>query len=303
MITDRRQFVAASAAGAVGVLGQQLSFAQAPELFRSVHHKVGHIDWYCETQGRGPTVVLIPSGEGDCGSFAKVAALLASRFQVLTFDMPGFSRSSDPPGFDRYTISQAAGEIAALTRSLELGPATFYGCSSGGQIALRLAAEHPDLVRRAIVHEVAPSAERLRDGGPVAASQPPSDPTPGPGGLTPSSSDEQIIAVCKGLFRNQMNENPQAWDALGADYHQRLQRNYVTWVRRYFPIPDMRTPTPDELRRRPVTWTIGGLTRAAAFHWNVVAGHAAGIEVGLLMCMHFPQVSIPEALATHIARA
>lgn len=295
MITDRRQFLAASAAGAVGLLGQQLSIAQAPELLRSFHHNVGPIDWYCEMQGRGPTVVLIPSGEGDCGSFAKVAALLASRFQVLTFDMPGFSRSSDPPRFDRYTISQAASEIAALTHSLELGPATFYGCSSGGQIALRLAAEHPDIVRRAIVHEVAPG------GGRVAV--PRSDSTPGPGGLTPGSSDEQIIAVCKEMFRNGLNENPQAWDALGADYHKRLERDYLTWVRRYFPIPDMRIPTPDELRRRPVTWTIGGLTRAATFHWNVVAGHAAGIEVGLLMCMHFPQVSIPEALATHIARA
>ena len=100
-----------------------------------------------------------------------------------------------------------------------------------------------------------------------------------------------------------MNESPQAWDALGAAYHKRLERNYVTWVRRYFAIPDMRTPTPEELRRRPVTWTIGGLTPAAAFHWNTLAGAAAGVEVGLLMCMHFPQVSIPDVLAAHIADA
>lgn len=59
MITDRRQFLTASAAGAVGLLGQQLSIAQAPELLRSFHHKVGPIAWYCEMQGRGPTVVLI----------------------------------------------------------------------------------------------------------------------------------------------------------------------------------------------------------------------------------------------------
>lgn len=296
MPTTRRDFLYLSAAGMLAGSSCPLRAAAASS-GPGFRYRVGPIDWYCERRGQGPMVVLIPSGEGDCHSFGKVAELLAAEFTVLTFDMPGFSRSSDPPGFDRYTISQAAGEIAALARSLELGPAMFYGCSSGGQIALRLAAEHPDIVRRAIVHEVAPG------GGPVAAAQPRPDSTPILGGLTLGSSDERIIAVCKELFRNRMNENPQAWDALGADYHKRLERNYVTWVRRYFRIPDMRAPTPEELRRRPVTWTIGGLTPAAAFHWNVLAGAAAGIEVGLLMCMHFPQVSIPDVLAAHIAKA
>jgi len=30
-----------------------------------------------------------------------------------------------------------------------------------------------------------------------------------------------------------MNENADAWDALGEAFHKRLERNYVTWVRRY----------------------------------------------------------------------
>jgi pimeloyl-ACP methyl ester carboxylesterase len=55
------------------------------------------IDWYCEARGRGTHIVLIPSGEGDCGSFAHVADDLAEDFSVLTFDMPGFSRSGPPP--------------------------------------------------------------------------------------------------------------------------------------------------------------------------------------------------------------
>ncbi len=116
--------------------------------------QVDSIDWYCESRGRGPTIVLIPSGEGDCGSFDKVAASLSGEFTVLTFDMPGFSRSSDPPDFGNYSMDRAASEVAALVRALGLGPATFYGCSSGGQVALRLAANHPDLVRNVVVHEV-----------------------------------------------------------------------------------------------------------------------------------------------------
>jgi pimeloyl-ACP methyl ester carboxylesterase len=73
---------------------------------------------------------------------------------VLTFDMPGFSRSSDPPDFANYSMGRAAHEVAGLVRALGLGPATFYGCSSGGQVALCLTAEHSDLVRNVAVHEV-----------------------------------------------------------------------------------------------------------------------------------------------------
>lgn len=84
----------------------------------------------------------------------------------------------------------------------------------------------------------------------------------------------------------------------------RLERNYITWVRRYVGGGSVRRGfTAEELQRRPVIWTIGGLTPAARFFSNVVTAHAAGIEIGLLMCRHFPQVSIPEVLADHIRKA
>src|SRR5215467_2489942 len=121
---------------------------------KGFHRQVDSINWYCELTGRGQAVVLIPSGEGDCTSFDTVAASLSAEFTVLTFDMPGFSRSSDPPDFGNYSIDRAAAEVAALVRALGLGQATFYGCSSGGQVALRLAADHSDLVRDVVVHEV-----------------------------------------------------------------------------------------------------------------------------------------------------
>lgn len=242
--------------------------------------KVDSIEWYYERRGQGASVVLIPSGEGDCGSFEKTAIALARDFTVLTFDMPGFSRSSAPLDFDRYSMAQSATEVAALVRSLRLGPATFYGCSSGGQVALSLAIDHPDIVRNVAVHEVPltphPAFEQLK-----------------------ALPDEQLVHVCRDLFRNQLNENPEAWDALGEQFHRRLDANYVTWVRkagvlRHFAV--------DDLRGKPVTWTIGGLTPAVAFFDNVMMARSADIPISLLMCKHFPQVSIPDVLANHIGR-
>jgi pimeloyl-ACP methyl ester carboxylesterase len=292
MTWNRRQFVKQSVLGVLAGLGRRaptfaVAIPQSSSGLRASTGASGHrrrvdsIDWYYELRGQGRAIVLIPSGEGDCGSFEKVATLLSSAFKVLTFDMPGFSRSREPPGFANYSMDQAAAEVAGLVRALKLEPATFYGCSSGGQVALRLAADHSVLVRDVVVHEVS--------GLPLGQSAPlPLSATIA--GL-PKLTDGDIIRKCKELFRNELNESNAAWDALGDTFHKRLERNYVTWVRRYVAANrPARQLSAEDLRRRPVTWTIGGLTPAAAYLGNVVAAHAAG-----------PQVSIPEALADHIA--
>jgi pimeloyl-ACP methyl ester carboxylesterase len=250
------------------------------------------IDWYCEARGRGPQIVLIPSGEGDCGSFALVADDLARDFSVLTFDMPGFSRSSPPPDWRDVGANAVAGQIAALTASLGIERATFYGCSSGGVFALALAAEHPDIVESVIVHEVAvaPSGGRPAD-GPFAKLFSPDDAT--------------VVETCKFLFRNVMNENQKAWDDLGSDYHLRLEKNYLTWARRYVGAAQtsgiFRELSAQDLARRPITWTVGGLSGVTPLiDGNRRIAAIGGIAIEVLPCRHFPQVSIPDLLARHL---
>jgi pimeloyl-ACP methyl ester carboxylesterase len=122
---------------------------------QSFMHRVEGIDWYCQQQGDGPALILVPSGEGDCTPFDAVAARLADQFSVLNFDMPGVSRTSAPADPRDLTLVKAPGQVAALVRSFGIDKATFYGCSSGGNIVLSLIAGNTDLVRNGIVHEVA----------------------------------------------------------------------------------------------------------------------------------------------------
>jgi hypothetical protein len=145
---------------------------------------------------------------------------------------------------------------------------------------LNLIAAHPELVSNGIAHKVAINADYINGKS--------------------ESLLPNLCAQCKTIFWVLMNEDQAAWDELGKDYHARLERNYVTWVRQYVsyagPLPAF---GPADFTNRPLGWTIGGSPRP----WRSSATSnctALGISVGLLPCKHFPQVSIPDQLADHI---
>jgi pimeloyl-ACP methyl ester carboxylesterase len=239
------------------------------------------VEWYCERQGQGPHLVLVPSGEGDCASFAKVAVLLAHSFAVTTFDMPGMSRSTAPEAaMADLTAAKLASQVISLLDELSIDIATFYGCSSGGLVILTLASVYPERVRSAIVHEV-PLTKSL--------------------GALARLDDEAIVDTCRHIFVEIVGDK-DAWAALGPDYHARLDKNFVTWVRTYVDRVE-RSFTKKELTVSPIDWTIGALSPAGLFFDNVVAACHAGIPVGLLNSRHFPQVTIPDILAEHILTA
>jgi pimeloyl-ACP methyl ester carboxylesterase len=256
------------------------------------HHVAGGINWYCEQRGNGPAIVLIPSGEGDCGSFAKVADALSDEFTILSFDTPGFSRSGPPPLPGKQNTLVLAEQVSELVESLSIGPATFYGSGSGGIAVLSLVACYSSLVRNAIVHE----AELVKDYAfpdMAAAFQ-----------ALNLLDDNSIIAVCRDLFRTQLNLNPQPWDDLGWEYHLRLEKNFVPWVRHYLTQDGDAFPSYNgaELQRRPIAWSIGGYSPVWFGLSNLRVAHRAGIDVEIFKCRHFPQVEIPEILARHIRR-
>ncbi|KAH6704037.1 zearalenone hydrolase [Leptodontidium sp. MPI-SDFR-AT-0119] len=243
------------------------------------------ISWHCERQGTGPHIVLIPSGEGDCGSFSEVARLLASSFTVTTFDMPGMSRTTAPTSCTKSVTGQLlASQIVVLLDALSIDAATFYGSSSAAIAALALAAYHPDRVRNIVIHEAPLIHFRSLK-------------------FLCALPDLALVPACQYVFGHVMNENHAAWKALGPEFHARLEKNYVLWAREYArSIPNLRL-TDEEYRQRPITWTIGSLTPGNTFASNLEVGRRIGIKVELLYCKHFPQVSIPETLAEHIERA
>jgi hypothetical protein len=164
---------------------------------------------------------------------------------------------------------------------LSIDSAHFYGCSSDGAAVLGLIADHPKRVLSSTVHE-APLGE-FKEVETLA-----------------KLDDNAIRDACRGIFRTVVCEDKEAWEALGPKYHARLDKNYVTWVKRYAAGLEKISLSEKELRQRPVTWTIGALNPAGMFFDNVPTAVKAGIPISLLTSKHFPQVTIPEKLAEHI---
>ncbi len=115
---------------------------------------------YERRQGHVPTVVL-HGGSGRRQHAAKLLALLPEACDVLIPDLRGHGESSHTPG--QYRLEHFAADVASLCDSVFCGePAIIYGHSLGGQVALVLAAERPDLARALIIGDTPLSLSTLQ---------------------------------------------------------------------------------------------------------------------------------------------
>jgi pimeloyl-ACP methyl ester carboxylesterase len=101
---------------------------------------------YYEIRGEGPAVTLIHAGLWDRRIWDDQMGPFAESHTVVRFDLPGFGRSEFP---DRPFSTR--GQIADLLGFLQVPRTSVIGCSIGGQVALDLALERPDLVDRLVL--------------------------------------------------------------------------------------------------------------------------------------------------------
>lgn len=109
---------------------------------------VNGIELYHEIHGNGRPLILLHGGLMAGESFAPILPALTASHQVILVDLQGHGRTAD---IDR-PISPAlmAGDIAALIGHLGLEQPDVVGYSLGGGVAMHLAFQRPDLIRRLV---------------------------------------------------------------------------------------------------------------------------------------------------------
>lgn len=94
--------------------------------------------------GAGPPVVLVHGLAGAAYNFTELAPLLARRCRVLIPDLPG--HGGTVPLRVAGDLGELAAHVALVAEHEGMTPAAVVGYSMGGVVALRLAAERPEVV-------------------------------------------------------------------------------------------------------------------------------------------------------------
>jgi len=111
--------------------------------------------------GQGTPVLLLHPLGVDASFWDGVVPALDGH-EVLTYDFPGHGRTPVPA--EPYTIEDLADQARQLLDEAGVARVDVVGVSLGGLVALRLAADAPDLVRRLVVVDaVAAYPEPMRD--------------------------------------------------------------------------------------------------------------------------------------------
>ena len=114
---------------------------------------VNGLSLYYEEHGSGEPLVLLHGGISAGEMFAPILPELAAGRRVITVDLQGHGHTADA---DRPLRPQTmADDVAALIEHLGLERADVMGYSLGGFVALRVAIQHPQLVRRLVLVAVA----------------------------------------------------------------------------------------------------------------------------------------------------
>ena len=107
------------------------------------------VNYYYEIYGRGAPLLILHGGLGSIEMFGQILPALAKGRQIIAVDLLGHGRTALG---DRPINPQAMGDdLAAVVKRLGQDTVDVLGYSLGGGVALRLAIQHPEVVRRLVL--------------------------------------------------------------------------------------------------------------------------------------------------------
>jgi pimeloyl-ACP methyl ester carboxylesterase len=117
--------------------------------FKSGHIAANSINHYYEIHGKGEPMLLLHGGLGSIEMFEPGLATLAENRMVIAVDLQGHGRTElgDRP----INLVDIGDDMAVILSQLGNNRVDVMGYSIGGGVALRLAVQHPEMVRRLVL--------------------------------------------------------------------------------------------------------------------------------------------------------
>jgi pimeloyl-ACP methyl ester carboxylesterase len=122
------------------------SNATCAEPAKSGYVKANGIKYYYEISGKGDPLLLLHGGLGSTGMFAPLMPELTEHRLVIAIDLHGHGRTA--LGDREISLVDIGDDVATVLTQLGYKQVDVLGYSFGGGVGFRLAAQHPQLVRR-----------------------------------------------------------------------------------------------------------------------------------------------------------
>jgi pimeloyl-ACP methyl ester carboxylesterase len=116
---------------------------------RSGYVPVNGLKYYYQIQGVGEPLLVLHGGLGQIEMFGPVIPILAKNRQVIGVDLHGHGRTA--LGDRKISLIDMGDDLAVILTQLGFKQVDVLGYSMGGGVALRLAIQHPEKVRRLVV--------------------------------------------------------------------------------------------------------------------------------------------------------
>ncbi len=124
-------------------------------MIRSVVRVRDGVRIHYRRMGKGPAMVLLHGFPQTGHMWRKVMPVLAERFTVVAPDLRGYGDSDRPVG--GYDKRRMAADIAEVIQALGLGPVVLVGHDRGARVAHRFALDHPSMLTRLVLLDIAPT--------------------------------------------------------------------------------------------------------------------------------------------------
>lgn len=107
----------------------------------------GNLKIYYEEYGAGIPLLLLHGGFSSISNFEKIIPELAKKYRVIALDLPGHGRTELPDSLSFQLLADYSSKIIDL---LKLDSVYVFGYSVGAVVALHLAADRPDKVKKTV---------------------------------------------------------------------------------------------------------------------------------------------------------
>jgi haloacetate dehalogenase len=132
--------------------------------FQEMRCEVGGAEYYAQTAGAGPALLLLHGFPETSFCWREVAPALAADHTVVAADLRGYGASRAPAGGphgEGFSKREIASELAEAMSDLGHESFAVAGHDRGARVAYRLALDHPDRVSRVAVVNAIPTIEQF----------------------------------------------------------------------------------------------------------------------------------------------